>query len=251
MDREVGGLVYKRILLTVLILLMLCGKGLCAYENFSTGWSEGPPGDPDPNNKLSQTTTRATFTDLTQDEEAYVEKDSAISFTGDFDVAFDFFFSDVSDDVDISLVQFWTGDDTKFVEVTARLSIGEPGYLQLNLQAIDLDPFDIEGAEEDSGTLLDETILYARFRRNDDGGTNGMLYLDVYGSSANRDNDVSVLVHMEQDITVIGQEDFTVARATFTYDDGWDDESSGFIENLDLNYVPPVSARRIIRVNIQ
>jgi len=57
-----------------------------AIENFTTGWTET-----DPNGRLSQTATRATFTDLINDTDGQnVAKDSAISFTDNFDVVFDF-----------------------------------------------------------------------------------------------------------------------------------------------------------------
>ena len=209
-----------------------------AFENFSTGWTET-----DPNNHLSQTTTRSTFTGLHLAEDAWLDRDSAISFTGDWDVAFDFYVD--SDSLDISglgteifepaLVNFNDGGVNN--ALVAAFNWGDSKVL-INFALFEESGFTYD-SDYDNTTLSLDTTYYARYRRDETVGTNGTLYLDVYGSSANRNNDTSPLVELETAITVAGKVDMTVAQAPLADDFGAAQvEITGYLENLDLSYVP-------------
>jgi len=230
-----------KIILTILILLF-CRVGFCAVEDFANDWTET-----DPNNRLSQTTTRSTYTALTLDELAYLNRDSGVSFTEDWDIAFDFYVDSASDTVsgigtglysphnlnfndggdNNALVGIYNWDDSKvFVTLVAAEKDGPTA-----------------DTDFDNTTLNLNTVYYARFRRDDDAGTNGTLYLDIYASSTNRDNDASVLVSLETAITVYGKIDFTFATCPFSEDfDVGNNFLTGYIENLVLAYVPPPTA---------
>ena len=204
-----------------------------AIENFTTGWTET-----DPNGRLSQTATRATFTDLINDTDGQnVAKDSAISFTDNFDVVFDFFINsssatNVGDGVQIFELTDNNVSPNFFTSVFAQETTG--GKINLTLLWLDFSPFDSQSAS-DTTTLLVDTVYYARLRRNDTGGAGTGIYtLDVYGSSANRSAGVSVLVSLS--VNSSEQNDFILADVTFAYNNSETTGTTGYIENLDLNF---------------
>jgi hypothetical protein len=222
----------------VLILCLWCNVW-AAVENFSTGWTET-----DPNNRLSQTATRSTWTGLTANEAAYVVKTAGVNYTGDWSIAFSFYVDNASGNgsalilpgpflVDASnaggcFVTFTDYDNSK-----VTISVG----------AIELSGYTTD-VDINNTTLSVNTLYYALWRRDDDAGTNGTVYLDIYASSADRDAGSSVLLSLSVAITKFGKLDMTQAFMPYTAAFGDTTAQTAYLENLDLNYIQPATTRR-------
>lgn len=224
----------KKLLLTILLASTICSPCYSAVENFTTGWTET-----DPNSRLSQTATRSTWAGLTLNEWTDLRKNGGINFTGNFDVSFDF-------RVDSSSSQ--SNEDAiyalLFQDSTANFhAIGLGRYnskVYIGVQN------GIEGGSSEfsdfDNTLSCDTVYYARFRRDESVGTNGTLYLDIYGSSANRTNNTSPLVSVSRTITLFGKVDLVFAACPLGIDYDSSLAYTSYIENLDLAYVPSSGA---------
>ena len=211
-----------------------CATAWAAVENFTTGWTET-----DPNSHLSQTTTRSTWTSMNYNEVCKLQRNSAISFTGDFDVAFDFRIDSASVDGGSwpGIIGFTDGGNN--IQAIGFNETGAVGKVAATLAAYNDNTWVYEDAS-DLVTLVVDTVYYGRFRRDDDAGTYGTLYLDIYPTNADRIAGTSVLVALSRTITVMGKVDLVQARCPYTHD--MDDTTSiftGYLENLDLAYVIP------------
>jgi hypothetical protein len=202
-----------------------------AYQDFTSGWTET-----DPSAKITVSSSRVTWTSITFSQDSAVAKDASVGFTGDWDIAFDFRI-DSGSDVAFGVDNIALNDSTaKFV---SAVQIGEAASskVRVKLYNIELNTYG-EDSIEDTTTLAVNTVYYARWRRDDDAGTYGTLYLDIYGSSANRDAGASVLVSLTRTITVFTKVDMTVCKICATFDASDTNLRSGYLENLDLAYVP-------------
>jgi hypothetical protein len=204
-----------------------------AYENFSTGWTET-----DPSNKLSQTTTRSTFTDLTREETASLDKDDAILLDGDFDIVFEVYLNSSSDITDIYLLDTGSWFDPDWFG-GFNIVLGYTGSKMFLFTSSFTFPSEIADEDSDDTTLLPDTIYYFRYKRDDDGGTynNGLITLDVYATSADRQTETNSLLQLSVDCG--DKIDLTYISVPIVGDESNANGLTGYLENLDLAYVPP------------
>jgi hypothetical protein len=222
----------KKLLITLFLIFGIATSVFAAYENFTTGWTET-----DPNNHLSQSATRSTFADFNYNEVANLAKNDGINFTGDWDVAFDFNIADTSQsltDTNQSTIAFANSDNT-LIQNVVLMESADGTKVHAGLLVVD-ELFNIDQTFND--TLSLNTTYYARFKRDDDAGTNGTLYLDVFASDANRRANTSPLVQLSLPITVMGKVDMVNAYCPISIDFDNTVQTDGYIENLDLAYVP-------------
>ena len=204
-----------------------------AYENFSTGWTET-----DPNSHLSQTSTRSTFAGITFTEDCYLTKTAGVNYTGNFDIAFDFFINSTSTNMS---PEFYGPNIVDLRDTGSGYSQNIQLYdydgtkAGIKLQAIELTGF-TSNEDYDNATLNVNTVYYGRYKRNESVGTNGTLYFDVYGSDANRQTETSPLVQLAVTLTVMGKIDMTVMYSPLTYNGADAKSYTGYLENLDLYY---------------
>lgn len=222
----------KKLFSIILCLLLFAGNGWAAYENFSTDWTET-----DPNSRLSQTATRSTATGINHDENAFLAKNSA-SFTGDWDFAFDFRIDSSSDTSDYT----WTfgllylSDGTYYYGVdTDEASAGKVRIVL----------YEPTNYAEDTTTLNEDTVYYARYRRDESIGTYGRIYLDIYPTSADRTAGTNVVLQQQVDITS-AKRDLNQMFATGTYDGNDVKTITFYLENLDLAYVPTPTVNTLL-----
>ena len=216
----------KKLLITLALVFGLAAQAVAA-ENFTSGWTET-----DPNSRLSQTSTRTTWTGITHGEDAYLQRNSAISLSGDYDIAFDFKATSASgDDGDSFQVLYFTGGGEASVYAYA---INSTGKLYVGLDWY-VDPDYL--SDENNTTLSQNTTYYARYKR-----TSGVMTLDIYSTDANRIAQTSPLVSLS--ISPGSTPTFTGLYCPTTYDDGKSVTHTGYLENLDLAFVP--ATRRIM-----
>ena len=180
-------------LAVVLSFSYLVQPVLAAIENFG-GWIET-----DPNSRITVTSSRVTWTNLTRDEDAYVYKDKGVDyFSGNFEVQFTHRSTgyawegtlatniwSLTNLVDDMLGIDEANGDALLVYVGNSLGDGKPYFV--------LQEFDA-GSPYSSGTYAGEfnTDYYFTIKRNEAVGAYGTVYCYIYSDSA-RTNLLSTL----------------------------------------------------------
>ena len=194
----------------------------------------------DPNNRLSETASTATFTGMLQNETCLLSNDlGAGAINGNYGFYFDvnvasglgrFQFSLTNLNTDHKSLMTAGGDAQYFVflwdaggavwriyagEVNSGTNYGSSGYVA-------------------SAT----TTYYIDFHRDESIGTYGTLYVDIYGSSANRLSKTSVL--SSQTVTLHNSIDFRYLIPVNSFNNGATSAISGTVANV-INFVLPAS----------
>jgi len=208
----------------ILILILILSSIATAYEDFTT-WTEVDPGG-----HLSQTATRATYTDLPDNAEAYLYKDyGANYFSGDFAHAFDLRVSASSSPSDYFIYMLSLQGN--------GLSTGNDADINLFVEKVDATTYfiglgDYAGSTgNQTGNLDMGTTYYLVLKRESTTYT-----LEVYQDS----NRQSLLESISIDPGVATAFQYLYTTGTFDMG-GAGDTQSGYIENLDLNYTGGVS----------
>ena len=203
-------------------------------EDFSTGWTET-----DPNNHITKTASRCTIAGINFNENASLIRNAAVDFQGDFDISFEIFIDSASDIFENYSPGFPGLSDAgnENSQFCVFMKASETKVRAAIMVFVDNPP---EGELVSNSTTLDlDTLYYARWRRDDDASTNGTLYLDIYGSADDRDTNSNAVLSLSMAITIMGKIDLTIISAIDVFDADDTVATFGYLENLDLAYVPP------------
>jgi hypothetical protein len=213
----------KKLLLLISCIFLLSSPVWSSVENFTSGWSETDPGG-----KLTQTSTRASWTGLAQNTgDTFLEKTGTYVYSGNLNIIYDGFVNS-SSGADYVPGSISISGETDSI----YLNFGESGSgkVYVSIESDTGDP------DDDSTTLLLNTVYYFRLKRI---GLN--ITLDVYGSSANRITETSKLLTLSTTQTVA--EDIDGVIVSFMWNDTSSVAHTGYIENLDLG------TRRVMVIN--
>lgn len=195
------------------------------YEDFTT-YTEV-----DPNNHITVTASKVTFTDLARNEDAYIYKDYGVDhFNGDFTHKFEIAYTEVTDN---GVVGFWNMANA--VDDFRGLTLANEDFiLMYNLE----NNFSLAVVE--NGVNVDEDISpsatgnvhYVTLDRDDDGGANNTGRYTAYirtGSHTGPLFDTLIV-----DSSAGEQNDFRYLLTSQTSNNGSANDMSGFVQNLDL-----------------
>lgn len=215
----------KKIILIVLVLLY--ALPCFAYEDFTSGWTETDPGS-----WLTVAAAKVTFTNATLDRDADMSKNSWAGFAGDFDVAFDAKFTS-GNDAEINFIGVYPTGYSQILVVAAGNTAGGATYVKI-VQS----DFDTINVEDSTALLSEDTVYYFRLVRVEATGTYGTVYLRIYPTAQDRNDDTNEIDTLG--IALEGSKpDYTILLVASTYDIDYNTTStSGYVENLDLAYVP-------------
>lgn len=225
----------------ILCLLLLPVAAWAATEDFST-YTEV-----DPESKITVTSSRITFVDLTRDASAYVYADKGAShFNGNFTHDFEFQYN--GGVLDYGWAGLW-GMSNYVEDHTAGLTAGHQSmhvsiYNNTGTREVYLAEFNAttEYYGNLTFTISADTTYYARVKRIDTAGTYGILYLNLYADAANRTAQTNTLG--ESNVSLHVQTDFRYlyGLSSFDTDVATNIRISGYIENLNINEASPPAA---------
>jgi len=205
-----------------------------AKENFTT-YEET-----DPNTRITKTTDRVSYVNLSRAEDAYVYKDKGVDhFDGDFEHLITIY-NDAS--TYKSVVAIWAlanlVDDFAGISAANGDELAVVQQVYENSVRINFREY-IEGAFYNTtwtGANLD-TPYYLRIKRDEAVGTYGTLYCYIYSDAA-RTNLLATLT-----LTLHGKKDFRYIYVCQTGNDALSDRyQTGYCENLYLEPPPPFDA---------
>jgi len=229
----------RKLLFTIFLVFAFASSGWGAHttENFSADYTEV-----DPVTYLDRTATRTTWTNLSHSVDAYVYKDfTANHFAGDFYHTFDVQWNSMTA---TGIVAGWmlanAVDDVKAISDSAT---EDALYIRLNEAAgsVYIRLCEADGSTiyfSQSTALTVDTTYYIRVWRDDDEGTYGKVYMDVYTSAANRSNWTSP--KDEESIELhTSKKDFRYLYSASSWNSGGGATvNTGFHENLRLHETP-------------
>lgn len=188
----------------------------------------------DPNSRITRTTRRVTWTDLTMNEDAYVYKDKGVDF---FDGNFIHYLTvHLSAYANTVRGHFWALTNT--LDDLWGIDVGGGSYLALRLEWNDPNlTFRLQecysGTTAESGniSISEDTTYYVKIVRDESVGTYGTLYLYIYSDPARTTqvgSTVSVALHTSK-------KDFRYIHAIISFDNNLTTYTmSGYTSNLQL-----------------
>jgi len=191
----------------------------------------------DPNGRIERTTARSTFTNLTNEEDAYLYWDDGVNhYNGDFEHLIDVCMTAYS--LDWGFPAIW--GLANLIDDYQGIVTANGDELSVHLQRrTDANAITLE--ERIAGTayyalynISLNTIYYLKIKRDETVGTFGTLYCYIYSDAA-RTNLLSTL-----SLALHEKEDFRYMYVTQSYNEGTSSSLSGYCENLDLQEPPPV-----------
>lgn len=226
----------KKLLIVLFSVLLLCSPVWAAVENFTSGWTLD-----NTNAKFTVTSSRVSWSGLTDNMNDGILKDAGVSWTGDIDFKFVYFVNSSSQAGYVPYV--WQAAATDWS--ASIYSIGGEdagGKVYLSLEWWDGSG---GGSDTDNTTLLLDTAYYIRVKKDDNGGVGGVgqVVLKAYTTEANMQSETSPVLTLSIDLTASA--DYTQFFGPYSLEGGHTTTHTGYFENLDLSYVPP-TARRMI-----
>lgn len=203
-------------------------------EDFSTYTEE------DPNSRISKTADRATFTDLSRDEDAWLVDDKGVAH---FNENFEFLFKTLLDAGTESGMVYLSVlsnivDDTEGIKAANEDYLGS-AYFYLGI-GCRFYIIECDGGTEyaDYGDISLDTVYYIEFERDEDVGTYGTLYdyvctTDYWDDGGDQVDTLTVTIHTSK-------KDFRHIFGVNTDNIGNSDRTlTGYIELLDLQEDAP------------
>ncbi len=220
-----------------------------ALENFGT-YTET-----DPNSRITKTTRRVTWTDLTRNEDAYVYKDEGVDyFGGDFVHFLTLRFTASEQDVSGGIWALTNDlDDLKGLKDANKDALyltlaGFADTTKLWIALREMDGGTLYGSSGGDGSSYIVTVgtsYYLSFERDESVGTYGTLYLHIYSDAARTTKLFSHYITLHT-----SKKDFRYVHAIQTWNAGTTLKHSGYSENLDLEgaILPSVTVQSITSI---
>ncbi|KKM73618.1 hypothetical protein LCGC14_1408640 [marine sediment metagenome] len=190
----------------------------------------------DPNSKIAVTTSRATWTSLARNEDAYVYFDKGVAFfDGDFVIEFDL--HTILSETDAQFV--WCAlanvvDDFRGIEINSEdmqgVRFSRPAAAGASFRAI---LTEIDGGTRREATVITLTHLtnyYLKFYRDESVGTFGTIYLVVYSDAAR-----TVIVSSVALGLATSKKDFRYIYAIMSANQGTTKATSGWTQNFEIS----------------
>jgi len=183
----------------------------------------------DPNDHITVTASKVTWTNLNRDEDAYVYKDMGVDhFDGDFEHLLEMQLDSTGGSYNIPALVWGVSNDIDDIESwTSGLLCRQALNANDPTERCAID--EKEGGVSDQVSIAASTPYYLKIKRDESAGTYGTLYCYIY-TDADRTN-----LHATLSISLTVKGDYRYLYAACSANNGYTDRViSGYMQNLDL-----------------
>ena len=200
----------------------------------SSDWNNGTP-QSDPNNRLTITSSKVEFDNLTRNEDCYFYRDMGVNhFDGDFTHRIETLL-DAYSSSHASFVWGLTNDidDYYGLRMNGNPSLGSLWYWDNQFWVYEV--FGVDDINFDTIYLYPDTLYYVEIVRDESLGTYGALYAqicddDYYSNGGNLIDTIGIWLQ-------VAKRDFRYIFAINSYNTGTTPYGTGYMQNLDIQEV--------------